>query len=413
MTLQASPKSAPQPLAPPARTGRAAAMPASAGLSVDVVRSRAGFDALEAEWNALFQRCGRGSAVYQAFNWNRHWADAYLASTDDCSLAILAMRQAGTLVAVWPLVLTRMLGARLVEWMGCPVSQYGDVLIAPEADTSAVLAAGWAAIRTTLRADALHLRKVRADAHIAPLLRTHAASVTFRTEAPCLDIAGAPDLATFETRYSSKARKNRRRLARRLADLGEVRFEHLRDCPEAGAAAREAVLLRQRTLAETGRVSIAMQDERYARFFAAAAGGHQPCGTRVTRILVGGRLAASSIDITAHGHRAAHLIAHDLAFDACGPGVSMIGDWLRSAFEDRVAVLDLLAPAHTYKWDWADAAMQVCDYAVATSALGRAVVVPCLANLRPRVKTAVERFARWRAGTHARGDRARDDQGKD
>ncbi len=186
-----------------------------------------------------------------------------------------------------------------------------------------------------------------------------------------------------------------------------MRMEHLADSPEAADAARAAVLLRLRTLSETGRVSPALEDERYARFFAEAAGGTRPCGCRVTRILVGDRLAAAAIDISQHDHRATHMIAHDLAFDACGPGVTMVGDWVRAGFEDGVAVLDLLAPAHAYKWDWADSSIEVADYAVATSWLGHAAVVPYLAHVRPRLKDGVERFMQWRAGSNARGDRAR------
>ena len=404
MSVQASPTIVPQALLPRA-IAPSERIEAAGGLSVAVARERAAFNALEAEWNELFARCGRGAAVYQSFNWNWHWANAYLAASGPCSLAVLAMRREGRLVAVWPLVAHRMLGACIVEWMGSPVSQYGDVLIAPDEDAGQVLALGWKTIGSTLGADALNLRKVRADAQIVPLLREHAAAVTSRSEALFLDIASAADLASYETRYSSKTRKNRRRLARRLAETGELRFEHLADSVQAGEAARDAVVLRHRTLTETGRVSIALQDERYARFFADAAGGTKPCGVRVTRILSDGRLVASAIDISAHGHRAAHIIAHDLAFEACGPGVTMVGDWVSTAFADGIGVLDLLAPAHGYKSEWADGGVGVCDYAVATSPLGRAVVVPYLTRLRPRLKDAVERFAHWRAGTNARGDR--------
>lgn len=404
MVLVAPPLSEPQPNWLRGAPGALAGSAAAGELSLSIVATRSGFDALESDWNALFAQCARGAAVYQSFNWNWHWANAYL-SQGDCDLAILAVRRQERLVALWPMVVTRLLGARVVEWMGSPVSQYGDVLIAPGEDRLQSLAFGWAAIRNMLGADAVHLRKVRADAEIVPLMQQQRVAVTFRTEAPFLDIASAPDLATYETRFSSKTRKNRRRLARRLAEKGELRIERLENGSSASAAAKDAVALRHRTLIETGRVSIALQSQRYADFFAQATSGERSCGCRVTRILVGDRLAAAAIDVSAHGHRAAHLIVHDHTLDACGPGVTTIGDWMQAAFDDRIGVLDLLAPAHAYKWDWADSSVDVCDYAVATSTKGHMVVVPYLAKVRPRLKAAVERLARWRAGRSARGDR--------
>jgi hypothetical protein len=45
--------------------------PASAARTTfAIVADRAGFDALEPEWNDLFARAGRDTHVFQTFNWN-------------------------------------------------------------------------------------------------------------------------------------------------------------------------------------------------------------------------------------------------------------------------------------------------------------------------------------------------------
>ncbi|MFK5004630.1 hypothetical protein, partial [Klebsiella pneumoniae] len=80
-------------------------------------------------------------------------------------------------------------------------------------------------------------------------------------------------------------------------------IEHLTDGPAATAAARATVQLRKATLHATGRVSPALDDARFERFFAEAASGTRPCGCRVTRILIDDKLVASAIDVTQHGHR--------------------------------------------------------------------------------------------------------------
>src|SRR5437016_4655895 len=43
-----------------------------------VIADRAGFEALEAEWNALFASAGRPCQIFQTFNWLWHWANHYL-----------------------------------------------------------------------------------------------------------------------------------------------------------------------------------------------------------------------------------------------------------------------------------------------------------------------------------------------
>jgi hypothetical protein len=48
-------------------------------------------------------------------------------------------------------------GLKVVRWMGEPVSQYGDVLIATVADKAALLRQGWHYIVDRLGADAVHL----------------------------------------------------------------------------------------------------------------------------------------------------------------------------------------------------------------------------------------------------------------
>ena len=51
---------------------------AATALELTMITGRAAFDALEAEWNALFDRAGRPAQVFQTFNWNWHWANHYL-----------------------------------------------------------------------------------------------------------------------------------------------------------------------------------------------------------------------------------------------------------------------------------------------------------------------------------------------
>lgn len=376
----------------------------TSGLTLQVVSERAAFDALEPEWNDLFQRAGRDTQLFQSFNWNWHWANHYLPAGGRRSLAIVTARRHGRLVLVWPLVAERMAGLEVLHWMGEPVSQYGDVVAEAGPGTAAVMREAWEFIATRLGADAIILRKVRADAAIAPLLGELGLRRTLVAEAPYLDLASAPDFAAYEQRYSAKARKNRRRLMRRLEERGPVKVERHSLGPRARAAAVQAVGLKRAQLASSGRPAPAMADERFAAFFADVAEGRdRPAGCGMTVLTANGETAGVGVDVSFGGRRAAHILVHDTRLDGCGAGVLLTQEWIRAASAEGIATFDFLAPAHDYKMDWADGATAVEDFAHGLTLAGRAYVDVYLHFLRKRLKAAAEALA----GRLARLRRAR------
>jgi hypothetical protein len=73
-----------------------------------LLTERADFDVLEADWNALFERAGKPTQVFQTFNWNWHWANHYLASSpggvEGVKLSLATARRNGRLIMRWSLV---------------------------------------------------------------------------------------------------------------------------------------------------------------------------------------------------------------------------------------------------------------------------------------------------------------------
>src|SRR5688572_1417654 len=151
----------------------------SHGVRFDLVTDPAAFETLEPEWDALFAEAGRPTQVFQTFAWNWHWCRHYLdrPSRSRSQLAIITGRQHERLVLVWPLVLERIAGLRRLAWMGDPVSQYGDILAAPEAEDDTTLFTAWAFALRASRADLAHLRKVRDDSISARVMKHLGAKV--------------------------------------------------------------------------------------------------------------------------------------------------------------------------------------------------------------------------------------------
>ena len=371
--------------------GEAVTEPAPEACTFALITDRAGFDALEAEWNDLFWRAGRGAQVFQTFNWNWHWCSHFLAASAGertVSLAIVTGRRNGRLVMVWPLVSERVAGLTQLAWMGDPVSQYGDALFEPE--SVPFLADAWSFIARALKPDLVRLRKVRDDAAIAPFLSDLNAFAAERLEAPYLDLSSAPDFATFERRYSPRSRRNRRRLGRRLQALGPAAFERCHEGARARELAAEAIELKREWLKGRGIVSPALAAPRFSSFFAdVAQGSIRPTGCEVTALTCNGEAAAIEITLRCLDRIVMHVIVFNLKYEKAGAGVLLLEETIAQSFGGNARTFDLLSPADGYKVAWADAAMGVTDWVIPLSAKGWVFARLYLGLARPALKAAL------------------------
>jgi CelD/BcsL family acetyltransferase involved in cellulose biosynthesis len=382
---------------PPRASGSLHALPRPAGSpgepKLDLVTTREGFDALEPAWNALFERVGRNTHLFQTFNWNWHWANHFLARPGEAgpTLAIVTAHVEGRLVMVWPLVLERVGPIKQLSWMGEPVSQYGDVLIDDLPDARDLLRAGWDLAARRTEASVMQLRKVRADSTIASFLAEMGASVTAELNAPYLDLASAPSFAEYEKRYSGGAKRNRKRQRRRLEERGAVKLDWFVSGADAEALSAEAFRLKRNWLHQRGIVSPTLTDPRTERFVADAAGAEtHPAGCHVLSLSCGGRPVALEIGVRCKGRSAIHVITYDLDYEKTATGSLLMEDSIRRACDDGMDVFDLLAPGDGYKLEWADGAVIVRDWVAPLSALGRAYSVGYLGILRPAMKRGLD-----------------------
>jgi CelD/BcsL family acetyltransferase involved in cellulose biosynthesis len=368
--------------------------PVAVALDLALITDMTAFEALEAEWNALFDRAGRPTQVFQTFNWNWHWTRHYLGGMDGgiagLKLSVVTGRRDGRLVMVWPLAGERVRGIRQIFWMGEPVSQYGDVLIDDSPDALELLRAGWTFLRKNAKGDIVRLRRVRSDAVIAPLMAELGATISARLTAPYLDLKSAATFEDYEQRYSSHARRNRRRLLRRLEEQGKVTFERWQGGSQARALAVTALELKAEWLKSRGLVSHAISDARMARFFADAAGGEtHSTNCIVTALKVDGEPAALEVSFTCKGRLAMHVIVFNLKFEKSGAGVLLLEKSIRDGYASKLEVYDMLAPGDNYKLDWADASADVLDFVKPLTIAGHAYGRIYLGFLRARVKSAV------------------------
>jgi CelD/BcsL family acetyltransferase involved in cellulose biosynthesis len=354
---------------------------------LDVVTTRAGFEALETEWNALFTRAGRGEHMFLTHAWLHHWANHYL--TLEEPVAVVTARRHGRLILAWPMLVTRTAGLRCLTAWGDPVSQYVDVLAEPVRDLPALLDAAFHKVVDHARPDLVRLPKVRADATLTPSLKLWGFRITATEEAPYATLAGCADYATFETRFSQKLRKNRRRQLRRLEERGPLDEAVHTGTPAAAEAVATTMRLKRLWLQKHGLVSRAFADRRFDTFFAdAAASTQRPAGVEVSVLMSNGDAVDLNIAISAKGRRGLHILAYDERVEKLGAGNHHLELCLQRAFADGVEVFDFLAPRHPYKMEWADGVMPVHDHAKALTWRGRFYLDVYVARLREWVKLA-------------------------
>ena len=360
---------------------------------IALITDLAEFTALEEPWNALFARAGRPHQLFQTHDWLRHWARHYLGV--HTRLSLVTAWQAGRLVMVWPLVTVQAAGLRRLCWMGEPVSQYGDVLVEDGPSRDDLLRHGWTTV-TSLGADVIHLRKVRADGVAFALLRQAGALSIACAAAPYLDLASVPDYDTYQRRHPAKKRARRRRLLRSLQERGPVAFEH-HGC---GAAARElvtrAVAFKHTWLTERAIVAPALQDSRFGQFLGDVAGeSGGTLGVRVCALRCDGEPAGVEVSLACKGHTFAYLISYDIGFARHGAGIIVAEHSIRTAHEHGLRRFDLLTPADPYKMEWADGSVEVRDWALPLSFAGRLYARTWLCFIHKWLKRAVHGSPQW------------------
>lgn len=367
---------------------------AAVPLALNLVVDRLGFNALESDWTDLFQRAGRSEQVFQSFGWLWHWCNHFCDPQDrKQQLAIVTGYRDGVLTLVCPFVVNRSGGVATLSFMGDPVSQYGDVLVADGPDMQRDLRAAFDFVLGRAKIDLVNLRKVRSDAAIAPLLQERGASLIDGQTAPYVAFEGASDYAAFEQRYAKAARKNRKRQLRRLQDVGETSFVRYTEGAAQGEAVGLALALKRDWLKQRGLVSPAVTDARTEGFFRDCVSGRGPAtGVEVAAVICDGRVAATEIAIQCKDRVAVHLIAYDQQFEKTGAGALLMEDSIRRACQSGKAVLDLLAPGTAYKFDWADRSVDVGDRVLGLSTAGKLYASVYLTRMRPAAKAFIEQM---------------------
>lgn len=344
---------------------------------------------LAAEWRELEARAPEAATAFQVCDlvlaWAEHFADART------ELRLVTVRRHGKLELVWPLAVERTPFGTVAAWAGDPIGQYGDVVAAEGAAREEWIGAAFGEIGRWGDVDFLCLRGVRDDSAIAGFLARKGREIGPVTEAPAFDAAPFADAASFAAARWPEVKRNEKRM-RKLAALGDIRFEVVPPGARAASLVRQAFAFKREWLAARGLYGRALIDSRTETCLAAlAADTASRSGLVVSNLGVGGESAAIEIGFRRAGRHYAYMGAFSPAFAKHSPGLAVTELTIRDCIEQGLSEYDPLPPASDYKLAWSNRRIAVRDYGVVLTWTGYAALASA-AWFRPAAKKLYEKL---------------------
>ncbi len=347
--------------------------------------------ALKQAWMRLYASNQRASTVFMRYSHIVAWINTFANYDDKQRLAIVVGRRDGEVALILPLVVSQSLGIKKLQWLGLPLAQYGDMLIAPELTNETAGAEAIAFALEESGADLMELRRVRDDAALAPALRVLHARVSNEDSAPFLDLSSAPSAEDYELRYKKKRRRNRTRLFERLSAHNDVKYDVFSPGPTADSVLSNALTLKREWLEDKGQISVALSDPR-TDIWASELARTPDSKVRVAGMFANDTLIAAQMGLQHDEYLAVFLIVYALKYDTYGVGALHIERTIRESYQEGIKTIDLLPPCSDYKMRWADGAVPLADYTMAITAKGRLMTNRYMLGARANAKQLYARL---------------------
>ena len=363
--------------------------------------------AIEQTWRAFEQTAD--CTPFQTFDWLAAW-QRHIGMLNGVTPAIVMARRGDEILMLLPLAVQRGALTRRLTFLGQDLCDYNAPLLAPDF-ASAIGPDGfptlWREICAMLQAapashhDSIAFEKMpeTIGGQPNPLL---CLGVRLNPSGAYETNLGADWEQFYSAKRSSSTRRRDRTKAKRLGELGEVKFVN----PEASAelALTLDALVRQKSKS-FARMGVANIFERpgYTAFFRELATAPRMRGlVHLSRLDVGPTWAAVNLGLTFRdGYY--HILASydDGEVSRFGPGAAHLRELLRYAIARGLKRFDFTIGDEPYKRDWCDSEQRLHDYSAAVTWRGWPSAV--VSGSWRRVKRAIKQTAPlWNAVVRAR-----------
>ncbi len=317
----------------------------SAGPATAIIRDAGEFAAFEPQWLALFRRTP-SATPFQSPAWLMAWWQAFAPGT----LHVATVRRDGELVGLAPFYLeAQAAGARLLP-IGIPVSDYLDVLLAPEC---AALAAGSISAAMAESGDwqSWEMPELASGAQALSLPCPAACQDSRERGTTCPFLPLAASTQEFRSQLPPRKRRSLAMSRNRAEKRGELTLHSLRD---GDASELLGELIRLHGLCwESRGVPGVLADPRIQDFHRHAVPRLAEAGlARLYALCIGGDTAAVYYGFLLGDDAYAYLTGFNPAFTYESPGTLLLAHVMEEAIAEGAREFHFLRGGEAYKYGW-------------------------------------------------------------
>lgn len=373
--------------------GLASASDIPATAHISLVTTLPGLLALEPGWRALEQNACTATSVFQSFDWIAAWCKTYCVGDNGQSLHVLVGFERNQLVFVWPLMVQKDRGLRVLGWLTEPFGQYGDVICRKGESPRLWVANALRFFRRLRGIDLLRLRHVRDDSTLKSVAAVELIDARLNERAPYLDLAAFATEADYENRYTGAQRKRRKKIRKHLEEIGPVSFTRLPLGSSSDAAITTALAEKNKWLAERGRINRVLGCAGHLDFLKTLSRA-RPQGLEliVTELRAGDRPVSWEISFRYGGTHFAYITSHACDLTDLSPGRLHFDHSQRDCLASGLKTFDLMVPYDAHKESWSSACMPTHDYFLPLTLTGRIAGNVYLRHIRPALRSIYYRL---------------------
>uniref|UniRef100_A0A2A4YXU5 BioF2-like acetyltransferase domain-containing protein n=1 Tax=OCS116 cluster bacterium TaxID=2030921 RepID=A0A2A4YXU5_9PROT len=275
-------------------------------------------------------------------------------------------------------------GFKIAEMAGEPFTQYSDAINNSQQPIDNFFKHCLAHLNGK-HIDAVHLRNVRADAHIIEYCQNNGL-ILEKKQAPWIDLTKFENYEAYFNGLGKTTRKTYRKLFRDL----DTQFNVYLDDQITAELVNEIVELKAKQLDEYRKSSRVFADqknlEQLTKMLTTPSDDFK---IFVSTVSCDGKLASAAISFIKGDHYYGYIVAMDNRFIAYKPGNIHVILNIEYAYANGITKYDFLSPADEYKYRWSkNNAIAVYDILLPMSAKGKLYGSVYLNNLRPMLKSA-------------------------
>lgn len=360
-------------------------------LEIITIESEEDFFALEKDWNRLLGESGSDN-IFLTFEWLTCWWKVFKKNK---KLFILLVKEADEIIGIAPFMISKarkfFIEFGIITFIGMKSSAYGDLII--KRNRSEVLRAilKFLVDKTTLW-DVIVLKQIPEDSPNLSFLKEFEGNSKFlwekRNATPCFYIPLKDGWESYFANFSSRERKNFRLHAKKLNEIGEVRFIHYGNNGDEDVSKIIPTIIEifNKRWEAKKKVSPLLLPEKREFIEEVAKCFQKKNWLDLVILKCNGQIVAYILGFCYNRKYWSWNTAFDPDFSKFGPGALILKEVIEYAFKKNLSEFDILQGKHPYKTKMARGERKTFEILIFKKGLFAYIFYLWTVKLRPWLK---------------------------